>query len=120
MKLRYLKLFALFISVFSLLLLVSTESLAEHGDPTAGKPIYEANCGICHGLDGNSPLAAAGMKVPNFAKGEKLDKPFAERFKSVCEGVTPEPPTPPMPPWCEKLSEDEIHNAMAYEETFKP
>ena len=120
MMVRFLKFFTLLVGVFAFTMLASTDSYAEHGDPAAGKAVYEANCGVCHGMDGNSPLAAAGMAVPNFAKGERLDKPFEERFKSVCEGRTPEPPTPPMPPNCEKLSVDEIHNAIAYEETFKP
>ncbi len=116
---QYLKLFTLYVVFFALSLVVSTNSFAEHGDPKAGQAIYDANCAICHGADGNSPLAAAGMAVPNFAKGDSLDKPFAERFESVCKGKIPDPPTPPMPPWCEKLSEDEIHHAMAYEEALK-
>lgn len=117
--LRYLKLLTLVVGIFAFTVLISTDSYAEHGDPAAGKTIFDANCSVCHGADGMSPLAAAGMAVPNFALGERLDKPFAERFKSVCEGRTPEPPTPPMPPNCEKLSVDDIHNAIAYEETLK-
>ena len=118
MILRFMKLCTLFVAVFALTLMISTDSFAEHGDAAAGQAVYDVNCSICHGPDGNSPLAAAGMAVPNFAAGDRMDKPFAERFKSVCEGAIPDPPTPPMPPWCDKLSVDEIHNAMAYEEAF--
>ncbi len=119
MSTQYLTLFTLYVVVFVLSLVVPTNSFAEHGDAKAGQTIYDVNCAVCHGEDGNSPLAAAGMTVPNFAKGERLDKPLAERFESVCKGMRPDPPTPPMPPFCEKLSEDDIHNVLAYEETLK-
>ena len=43
------------------------ESETTGGYPTAGKAIYDSNCAVGHGGDGNSPLVAAGMAVPNFA-----------------------------------------------------
>jgi mono/diheme cytochrome c family protein len=114
------KVFTLFVGIFSLFLLVSTESFAEGGDPKAGKDVYETNCALCHGIDGMSPVAeAANMPVPNFAKGDRLDKPFEVLFASVCEGLFPDPPTPPMPPWCKILSHEEIRNAIAYAKTLK-
>jgi mono/diheme cytochrome c family protein len=117
----FLKQFTLFVGIFSLFLLVSTESFAGEGNPKAGKAIYITNCALCHGLDGISPVAAATpeLHVPNFAKGDRMDKPFEVLFQSVCEGLFPDPPTPPMPPWCKILSEEEIRNALAYVLTFK-
>ncbi len=116
--LRYFKLTALFVGAFALFMVVTTDSFAG-GDAAAGKAVFDANCAICHGADGNSPLAAAGMAVPSFAKGERLDKSFDDRFNSVCKGATPDPPTPPMPAMCETLSEDDVRNAIAYTETLK-
>jgi mono/diheme cytochrome c family protein len=116
MSTRYLKLFTLHVVVFALSLVVSTNSFAEHGDPKAGQTIYDVNCAVCHGEDGNSPLAAMG--VPSFANGDRLDKPFVERYESVCKGKVSEAGIA-MPPFCESLSEDDIHNAFAYEETLK-
>ena len=118
MTFRIMKLCILFVAVFALTIMVVTDSFAG-GDAAAGKAIYDVNCAICHGGDGHSPLAAAGMAVPSFAKGERLDKPIEERFESVCKGRNPDPPTLPMPPFCDKLSEQDIRNALAYEETFK-
>ncbi len=117
MSTQYLNLFALYVFVFALSLAVSTNSYAEHGDVEAGQMIYDVNCAVCHGVDGHSPMA--GLGVPSFANGDRLDKPFEERYKSVCEGKISQSHTPPMPPFCEKLSEDDIHNALAYEETLK-
>ncbi len=119
MTLRFVKVCTVFVAFFALTMVVATDSFAR-GDAAAGKAIFDANCAVCHGGDGHSPLAAAGMAVPSFAKGERLDKPIEERFNSVCKGRTPDPPTPPMPAFCDKLSEQDIRNALAYEETFKP
>ncbi len=116
MSTQCLKLFTLYIVVFALSLIVSTNSFAAHGDPKAGQTIYDANCAACHGADGNSPMAAMG--VPSFAKGERLDKPVDERYESVCKGRASTGGIA-MPPFCESLSEDDIHNALAYEETLK-
>jgi mono/diheme cytochrome c family protein len=116
--LRYLKLTTLSVVAFALLMVVPTGSFAG-GDTAAGKAVYDANCGACHGMDGNSPMEAMG--VPSFAKGEGLDKPFAERYESVCKGKASEAGmgAPPMPAFCDTLSEEDINNALAYEETLK-
>jgi cytochrome c oxidase cbb3-type subunit 3 len=116
--LRYLKLTTLSVVAFALLMVVPTGSFAG-GDAAAGKAVYDANCGACHGMDGNSPMEAMG--VPSFAKGEGLDKPFAERYESVCKGKASEAGmgAPPMPAFCDSLSETDINNALAYEDTLK-
>ncbi len=116
--LRYLKLTTLFVVAFALFMVVATDSFAS-GDAAAGKAVYDANCGACHGMDGNSPMEAMG--VPSFAKGERLDVPFAQRYESVCKGKASEAGmgAPPMPAFCDTLSEADINNALAYEETLK-
>jgi mono/diheme cytochrome c family protein len=116
MSTQYLKLFTLHVVVFALALVVSTNSFAEHGDPNAGQAIYDVNCAVCHGADGNSPMAALG--VPSFANGDRLDKPVDDRYESVCKGRVSTGGIA-MPPFCGPLSEDDIHNALAYEETLK-
>jgi cytochrome c oxidase cbb3-type subunit 3 len=116
--LKYLKMFTLSVIVVGLLMVVATDSFAG-GDAAAGKAVYDANCSPCHGADGNSPMAAMG--VPNFANGDRLDVPLADRYKSVCDGKesTAGMGAPPMPPFCGTLSEADINNALAYEETLK-
>jgi cytochrome c oxidase cbb3-type subunit 3 len=116
--LRYLKLNTLVVGAFALFMVIATDSFAS-GDAAAGKAVYDANCGACHGMDGNSPMEAMG--VPSFAKGERLDKPFTERYESVCKGKASEAGmgAPPMPAFCDTLSEVDINNALAYEETLK-
>ena len=116
--LRYLKLFMLSVVTFGLFIVIATDSFAG-GDAAAGKAVFDTNCSACHGMDGNSPMAAMG--VPSFATGERLDKPFDARFESVCKGKESEAGmgAPPMPPFCETLSEDDVRNAVAYTETLK-
>jgi mono/diheme cytochrome c family protein len=57
--LHHMKLFTLIVSIFTLTLFMATDSFAEHGNAEAGRAVFDANCAICHGADGNSPLAAA-------------------------------------------------------------
>jgi mono/diheme cytochrome c family protein len=117
--LRLMNLFTLIVGIFAVILLIATNGFAG-GDAAAGKAVYDKNCSACHGADGNSPMEAMG--VPSFAKGQALDKPLAERFESVCKGKESAAGlgAPPMPPFCDTLSEADINNALAYEETFKP
>ncbi len=115
---HYMKLSILFGALFALSMILSADTFAG-GNASAGKAVYQANCSACHGADGNSPLAAMGMSVPSFAKGDSLDVPFDERFNSVCKGKAAPPPTPAMPAFCGQLSDDDIKNALAYSETLK-
>ncbi len=115
---KYLKLFMFAVVTFGLFMVVATDSFAG-GDAAAGKAIYDANCSACHGADGTSPMEAMG--IPSFSKGQRLDVPLADRYKSVCEGKASEAGmgAPPMPGFCSSLSEADINNALAYEETLK-
>lgn len=91
------------------------------GDAAAGKAVFEANCGSCHGMDGNAMIPG----VPSFAKGEaaggkKLaDRSDADLTKSIKEGIaTPSTPgAPPMPAL--GLSDGDIANVIAYIRTLK-
>lgn len=118
MMLRFVKICTVFVAFVALTMVVATDSFAA-GDAAAGKAVFDANCSPCHGADGNSPMEAMG--VPSFAKGDRLDKPVAERYESVCKGKesTAGMGAPPMPPFCDTLSEADINNALAYEETLK-
>ena len=117
--LHYLKPTTLVVGAVVLFMLITTDSFAGR-DAAAGKAIYDTNCALCHGLDGMSPVAeAANMPVPNFAEGDRIDEPFEDLFESVCEGLFPDPPTPPMPPWCKILTQEEIRKAITYAKTLK-
>ncbi len=116
MTLRFVNICTVFVAFFALTMLVATDGFAE-GDAAAGKAIYDVNCANCHGADGNSPMAAMG--VPSFANSDRLDKPVDERYESVCKGKASASGIA-MPPFCGPLSEADIRNALAYEETFKP
>ena len=114
---NFLKLFTLFVGIFSLILLISTESFAGEGNPKAGKAIYVTNCALCHGLDGISPVAAATpeLHVPNFANGDRVGQhPLKCCLNQYVRDCSPIHQPPPMPPWCKILSEEEIRNALAY------
>ncbi|MFQ5900350.1 MAG: c-type cytochrome [Thermodesulfobacteriota bacterium] len=119
MNSRFCKFLVIIVGIVAFSLLALNPSFAEHGDVAKGEEIFNTICQSCHGPGGNPVLPG----IPVFAKGERMDKPFAERFKSVCEGKNPAPPTPPMPPMCDSnggpFTVDQIHDAMAFEETLK-
>jgi mono/diheme cytochrome c family protein len=85
------------------------------GDKAAGKTVYDTNCGACHGVDGNTMIPG----VPNFMKGETLDKSDADLTKSLKEGIMKpqNPAAPPMPPV--GLSDGDIGNVLAYIRSLK-
>ncbi len=116
--LRYLKFVMLAAITFGLFMVVATDSFAG-GDAAAGKAVFDANCSACHGMDGNSPMEAMG--VPSFAKGQRLDVPFDDRFNSACKGKesTAGMGAPPMPAFCDTLSKDDVRNAVTYAESLK-
>lgn len=67
--------------------------------------IYEENCAVCHGFDGNPVIPEA----PNFAKGERLNKKDGELLKTIKEGKGEL-----MPPWKEILKEEEMKDVVIY------
>lgn len=69
-----------------------------------GREIFHERCAICHGADG-IPLLQG---VPEFAKGERLDKPDEELLNSIQHGKGI------MPPWGEVLADKERKDALRY------
>jgi mono/diheme cytochrome c family protein len=91
------------------------------GDETAiaaGRAIYEAACVPCHGLngDGQGPAAASLDPPPtNFTDATMMaEVSEAMMFWRVSEGS----PGTGMPPWKDRLSEEEIWQVINYERTF--
>lgn len=70
----------------------------------AGKEIFHERCAICHGLDG-VPLLS---DVPEFAKGERLEKSDAELLATLKHGKGM------MPAWGENMSEQDLKNVLSY------
>ncbi len=68
------------------------------------RDIYQTNCAMCHGYDGIPILPGA----PNFASGERLDRPDTELIVSIRDGRET------MPPWRAVLSEQEQIAVLAY------
>lgn len=69
-----------------------------------GKAIFHERCAACHGLDG-VPLLP---DVPEFAKGERLDKTDKELLQSLMQGKGM------MPAWGEVLSEQDSERVLSY------
>ncbi|MBI5683102.1 MAG: cytochrome c [Deltaproteobacteria bacterium] len=69
-----------------------------------GKEIYHERCAACHGIDGNPILPAS----PNFAKGERMEKPDKELLNTIKHGKNL------MPPWKDVLTEEEIKDALTF------
>jgi mono/diheme cytochrome c family protein len=88
------------------------------GDPAAGRQVFEQNCVICHGTSGkgDGPGAAAlNPKPANFNDHERFSKlDEATRLKAVSEGGAAVGASPFMPPFKEVLTEEQIHDVLAY------
>jgi mono/diheme cytochrome c family protein len=83
------------------------------GDAAKGKAIYEKNCLMCHGAQGNGDGPAAAMVRPkptNFTSPESKKKSDAELLKTIESGS----PGTPMAPWKETLSPQQIQDVLAY------
>lgn len=94
----------LFILISITLLLQGVGYAGEKGGVVKGKEIYHERCSICHGIDGVPILPGA----PNFAKGERMDKPDSELLQTIRHGKNM------MPAWKENLTEEEMREVLAY------
>lgn len=69
-----------------------------------GKEIYHERCAACHGMDGNPILPAS----PNFAKGERMEKPDKELLQTMKHGKNQ------MPAWKDILNEGELKEVLTF------
>jgi putative copper resistance protein D len=80
----------------------------------AGSLIYAKNCRACHGIQGKGDGTAIppGVKPANLVNGQwKHGGTDADLFKTIKQGVAP---AFDMQAWGDKLSDDEIWNAVNY------
>jgi mono/diheme cytochrome c family protein len=93
--------------------LTAPSGWAETGDSAKGKAIYERLCGVCHGGQGKGDGPAGQMMKPpaaDLTSSKVKDKPDAELFQTIQNG---RPPTP-MSAFKGQLSDQQIHDVVAY------
>lgn len=82
---------------------------AQAANPVAGKKVFDDNCASCHGTDGNAVVP----QTPNFAKGERMEKPDAQLMATIKNGLNV------MPAWKGLISDTEMADALAYARTLR-
>ena len=84
------------------------------GDPNRGAALFDQNCTVCHGLNGEGRVGAT------LAKAWPSIRPDLEVKTTISNGVKGSP----MPAWSQvnggPLTEVEINDLVAYVLTFKP
>ncbi len=88
----------------------SDESALNLDEVEVVREVYQANCASCHGFDGIPMIPG----VPNFVKGERMEKNDEELLASIREGKDSGSGGVPMPPWQGILSETEMRSALNY------
>lgn len=88
------------------------------GDAAKGKTLYVTYCGACHGPGGkgDGPAAATLTKKPADHTDGSFMNPLAteELFKAIKEGGAAVGKSNLMPAWGATLSDDQIHDVLAY------
>jgi len=97
---------ALLSGVVGLLVIASAPHVKADEDADAGKQIFEMYCAACHGFDG-VPLLP---EMPNFAKGERMEKSDADLLKTIQEGKA----GTVMPSWTGVLTVEQREEALAF------
>lgn len=97
------------LSVIAACAVVLPLAAAQAANPIAGKKVFDANCAACHGTDG----IAVVPQTPNFARGERLEKPDAQLLTTVRNGLNV------MPAWKGMISEADMADALAYIRTLR-
>ena len=86
---------------------------AESGDPVKGKATYERLCVTCHGAQGKGDGPAGKMMMPppaDLTSPKIKSKPDGDLLQAIQNG---RPPTT-MPAFKGQLSEQQIHDVLAY------
>ena len=84
--------------------LLMTLLLVGSAGASTGQELFETNCAVCHGVDGNPILPNA----PLFSKGERMEKSDEQLLVSLSEGRNV------MPPWKGILNQDEMKQLLTY------
>lgn len=96
----------------ALALLGPGEAVAK-GEAEKGKEVYEKNCVVCHGAQGKGDGPTGKLIVPratDFTSKASKRKSDAQLLLAIQEGRSPSA----MTAWKGKLSEQEIHDVLAY------
>jgi len=86
---------------------------AESGDPVKGKATYERLCVTCHGAQGKGDGPASKMLMPppaDLTSPKIKSQPDSDLLQAIQNG---RPPTT-MPAFKGQLSEQQIHDVLAY------
>jgi mono/diheme cytochrome c family protein len=91
-----------------LLLILSAAAAAQEGDVTRGSQIYDANCAVCHGSEGQGRVGV------NLSQDFPAIDPNAFLRSVIADGVS----GTTMPPWSQEkggpLTEQEIDDVVAF------
>ena len=91
-----------------LLILVSTAAWAQEGDITRGSQIYDANCAVCHGSEGQGRVGV------NLSNDWPAIDPTAFTRAVIEQGVSGTPMTPWSQQYGGPLNEQEIEDVVAF------
>jgi mono/diheme cytochrome c family protein len=81
---------------------------AQAGNPIAGKRIYDANCVLCHGVDGQ-PRAPG---TPNFVRRERMEFPDTKLMTSLRNSKNL------CPSWRSTLTDMDLSDVITYIRTL--
>lgn len=98
------------IKILTILVTVMLAAPVYASDVNNGRKIYQQNCSICHGADGNSTMANAA----NFKRGEGLFQSDQSLLKRIQNGNRA------CPAYRGILSEQKIFDVIAYIRTLYP
>lgn len=119
---KQLRKFWFFGTVLLLSSAVASVSVADQGNPVAGKVTYNKTCGLCHGKTGkgDGPTAAVlNPKPRNHTDGTYMNTLKDDYlFKIIKEGGQSVGKSQLMPGWAAQVKDPEIWNVIAYIRTL--